>query len=233
MLNALISAMEASLVHFNLWAYNPLNRNDVGDDWNAESFSWYSEDNRKKALAAMSGAAAAVQAANPDVGARLLDVLVRPYAIATAGQPLSSTFERSTALFTHRFRDKPGRTDSDSGPPLDRVTEIFLPERIYGSTATGPKGVKWQLSPGGRYFFDHARQRLFIWFHDNDETIHYRKDITRRIDVWVHEADDPKFVMWTVFIGLVAMALFVLVNELSRHYTGHYWVDFPMLQYNA
>jgi hypothetical protein len=227
MLDALISAMEASLVHFNLWSYNPMNRNDVGDDWNAESFSWYSEDNRKRELAAMSGSEAAVQAQNPDVGGRLLDVLVRPYAIATSGQPLSSTYDRTNGFFSLRYREKPGCCDLDN-PPLERVTEIFLPTRIYG--ATGAAGVKWNLSQGGNAYFDSARQRLFVWFSDTDEIIHYRADITRRVDLWVSDATDPKGLGSFALMACAFLTLFVLLNELSRHFIGAYFVDLPQLQ---
>lgn len=76
MLDALMYALETNAVHFNLWNYNPANRDDVGDDWNAESFSWFSEDNRRKAIAAAPADQQAAMATDLDVGARLLDVLV-------------------------------------------------------------------------------------------------------------------------------------------------------------
>lgn len=76
MLDALMFALESNAVHFNLWNYNPANRDDVGDDWNAENFSWFSEDNRRRAIAAAPEDKQAVMATDPDVGARLLDVLV-------------------------------------------------------------------------------------------------------------------------------------------------------------
>ena len=34
--------MEANLLHFTLWNYNPLNDNTFGDYWNGEDFSIYS-----------------------------------------------------------------------------------------------------------------------------------------------------------------------------------------------
>ncbi|KAJ3048633.1 hypothetical protein HK097_010362 [Rhizophlyctis rosea] len=41
-LDAVINAMEASLVNFTLWNYNPHNDNEWGDHWNGEDFSIYS-----------------------------------------------------------------------------------------------------------------------------------------------------------------------------------------------
>ncbi|KNC98302.1 uncharacterized protein SPPG_06696 [Spizellomyces punctatus DAOM BR117] len=41
-LDAMINAMEASLVNFTLWNYNPHNDNIWGDHWNGEDFSIYS-----------------------------------------------------------------------------------------------------------------------------------------------------------------------------------------------
>ncbi|KAJ1537843.1 hypothetical protein HK405_014312, partial [Cladochytrium tenue] len=41
-LDACISAMEANLVNFTLWNYNPGNDNIFGDHWNGEDFSIYS-----------------------------------------------------------------------------------------------------------------------------------------------------------------------------------------------
>ncbi|KAJ3021061.1 hypothetical protein HKX48_009306 [Thoreauomyces humboldtii] len=41
-LDAMISAMEESLVNFTLWNYNPHNDNMWGDHWNGEDFSIYS-----------------------------------------------------------------------------------------------------------------------------------------------------------------------------------------------
>ena len=69
----------------SLWAYNPLNRDDTGDDvclqakpysaddqWNAENFSWYSSHNRDLAIKA----SGQEKSFNPNTGARLLDAIV-------------------------------------------------------------------------------------------------------------------------------------------------------------
>lgn len=230
-MDALISAMEASLVHFNLWAYNPLNRNDIGDDWNGESFSWFSEDKRQKELASLTGAEAAVQTQNPDVGGSLLDVVVRPYAVATAGTPVFTQYLRSTGLFTHRWRSMPRKSatpDGASQPPVSAVTEIFLPARIYGSKSLA--GLRWTASHGGFVYFDSHRQRLFVWFNDSDEVIAKGKEVARRIDVWVTEpvGDDNTYI-WIGLLFILAVAGFVALNELHGHFTGQYWVDLPLL----
>lgn len=228
MLDALISAMEASMVGFNLWAYNPYNRDDVGDNWNAESFSWFSESNRSKALDDMDGSQAALLSRDLDVGARLLSVIVRPYAVATAGTPLSSTFQRSTSLFTHRFRDQPGFIDIETKKvEPSKITEIFLPSRLYGGT--GPDTPKFNISPGGRSHWDKENQRLFVWFDDSDLVINRGTDVTRRIDVWVGEASDTNYTAIVLTMILFGMVGFVAINELMRHYWGTPMAQLPLL----
>jgi hypothetical protein len=44
MMDALLSGLEANLVHFTLWNYNPANTDRDGDEWNGENFSWFSAE---------------------------------------------------------------------------------------------------------------------------------------------------------------------------------------------
>ena len=44
-LDAVINGMEANMVNFTLWNYNPDNDNTYGDYWNGEDFSIFSTDN--------------------------------------------------------------------------------------------------------------------------------------------------------------------------------------------
>ncbi|GMK54726.1 hypothetical protein CspeluHIS016_0113120 [Cutaneotrichosporon spelunceum] len=223
MLDALMYALETNNVHFNLWNYNPSNRDELGDDWNAESFSWFSEENRQRAITAAPAEEQKAMTTDLDLGARLLDVLVRPYAIATAGTPLSTSFEPTTMLFSHRWTDMPQPTSPDA-PARSRLTEIFLPGRHYKEGQ-----VKWFASSGGRMHFDWERQRLWVWFDDTDESINRGKAVTRRVDLWVHDARDrAKPVEVLGLLIVVGGFCFFLANEWQRYTTGKPWVEMVM-----
>ncbi|WVR08558.1 hypothetical protein IAU60_005613 [Kwoniella sp. DSM 27419] len=177
MMDALISGIESANVGFNLWTYNPDNRDDIGDDWNAENFSWYSEDNRSKALKK------AEDSGDLDVGGRLLDVVVRPYAVALAGSPLSSTYDVDTAAFALRY-NSPIRTTKDD-PSIEEVTEIFLPRRMYKEGQ-----IYWTASIGGRVQFDWPNERMYVWFEDSAIPFDFGprgdgENRVRRVDIWV------------------------------------------------
>jgi hypothetical protein len=47
-LDAVISAMEANMLNYVLWNYNPHNSHHFGDRWNGEDFSIFSSNNRKE-----------------------------------------------------------------------------------------------------------------------------------------------------------------------------------------
>ena len=77
--NRTIEALEANLHHFTLWNYTSDNINDRGDRWNDEDLSIFSRD----------------QQDNPEdinSGGRALAAVLRPYPMATAGQPLEVVF---------------------------------------------------------------------------------------------------------------------------------------------
>ncbi|WWC65076.1 uncharacterized protein I303_107690 [Kwoniella dejecticola CBS 10117] len=206
MMDSLISAMESANVGFNLWTYNPANRDDIGDDWNAENFSWYSDHNRSLALTK------AEDSDDLDVGGRLLDVIVRPYAVATAGTPISSSYDYETAMFTHRYTS--AIRLSDESPSIEEATEIFLPRRVYTE-----KSVSFALSVGGKILFDWENQRCWVWFVDppNHKTLDYgprgNDEIeTRRIDIWVpSKAKQPS---WSAaqILGILIFTIVALMG---------------------
>lgn len=232
MMDALIAAMEASLASFSLWAYNPHNTDSAGDDWNSENFSWYSDATRHFEISsAADGEEKQAAAGSPDTGGRLLDVIVRPYAIATAGVPLSHKFQPDTGLFTYRFRDVPTPPSASATPAPERVTEIFLPKRVYGE-ALRTKQLKQFMSEGGHYRLDLARQRMFVWFDDDARAVKAGTERIRRVDLWVK--DPPEEVPVGIIVGvfiILAMSLFVLGSEVSRVKYGKAWVDLPLLAY--
>ncbi|KAL7422797.1 endo-1,4-beta-glucanase [Cryptotrichosporon argae] len=219
MMDALISAMEHAFVGFNLWTYNPANRDDIGDNWNAENFSWYSDDNRRKALALAGDKADS----DLDAGARLLDVIVRPYPIATAGTPTELSYDARSARLTYRFSSLPQAQPTPTAP---HVTEIFLPSRHFQ-----PGQFRYHVSANGRFMFDAARERMFVWFDDGPADVQRGKKMLRRVDVWVpaRETKDGwgQADAWMLVVLVIAAAF--VANEVRRHLTGQAWVDFNVM----
>ncbi|WWC98544.1 hypothetical protein V866_005436 [Kwoniella sp. B9012] len=196
MMDAMISALEGANVGFNLWTYNPDNRDDIGDDWNAENFSWYSDHNRSLALKKSEDTNIGEE--DLDAGGRLLDVVVRPYAIATAGTPLSSSYDAETALFTYRY-NSPIRVSTEQ-PSIEEVTEIFLPRQVYSEGQ-----VRFSLSLGGKIYFDWANHRCWVWFEESPH--HNFIDLgprgtaehkVRRVDIWAPNKAKSSQKGWTI-----------------------------------
>jgi len=136
-----ISAMEASRLSWTLWNYTADNNNLRGDLWNDEDLSVFSRDQQ--------GAEARRDPlAHLDEGGRALPALVRPYPVATAGEPLSMSYDYRRREFRFEFRHDPA---------LTAPTEIFVPRYAY------PKGCAVTVSDG-TYEVDAAGQRL-LWRH--------------------------------------------------------------------
>jgi hypothetical protein len=94
--------LEANLLHATLWNYTADNNNQWGDQWNEEDLSIFSLD----------------QQHDPDnihSGGRALQAVVRPYAVCTAGEPLSMKFDLKRRAFEFEFRHDVNveRTDRD------------------------------------------------------------------------------------------------------------------------
>lgn len=121
----------------------------------------------------------------------------RPYAIATAGTPLSIKFDYETSAYTYRFTS-PVRSPT-SEAPVSEVTELFLPSQHY----TEGK-FQHTISPGGQIRFDHAAQRAYIWFNDTEPTRGQNVKV-RRIDFYV-----PSRTKATGKLSNTQMAFFVL-----------------------
>ena len=119
------SAMEEHLLSCLLWNYTASNTNARGDGWNGEDLSIYSRD----------------QHTNPEdiySGGRGLAAIIRPYPIATAGEPQFLHFERKTRVFTYTYR--PDRT-------LDAPTVIFVPKLHYPQSYTVEGNVGVSFAP--------------------------------------------------------------------------------------
>lgn len=130
-------ALEANLLHATLWNYTPDNTNALGDLWNEEDLSIFSRD----------------QQTNPmdiNSGARAPSAFIRPYPLATAGEPLAFSFQMRSKRFKFHFL---------GDPEVTAPTEIYVPTYHYG------KGIKVTVSDG-TYDYQPEVQRLYYWPED-------------------------------------------------------------------
>ncbi|KAI0672041.1 glycoside hydrolase [Trametes maxima] len=199
MMDALLTALERSLIGFTLWNYNPDNDDHTGDDWNGENFSWFSQ---KRALPP-SWLDRAQTSPTLDNGGRVLKAVVRPYPAKTAGIPLRFEYEMNTGEFTYewivpedassaaaaaderRVARASVRDPPRAGHPALRSnkTEIFVPSQL----AHGRKLVVRGLKPEDKHTYDEAHQTLVIVAHDNAPgTVH-------RVVVGVDPLPKPAF----------------------------------------
>jgi len=133
-----LRALEENLHHFTLWNYTADNTNTRGDMWNNEDLSIFSQDQRE----------------DPDdinSGGRALEAVIRPYPIATAGEPLEIKFNFKNKEFVFRFRHDP----IVNGP-----SEIFVPLYQY------PNGCLVKVSDG-EYELNREKQVL-VYQHSPD-----------------------------------------------------------------
>ena len=97
-----------------LWNYNPLNYDTLGDDWNGENFSWFSE---RRALPTLLNYTQ--ESPTLDNRARILETVVRPYPAKTAGIPLRFKYEVSCRKFVFERENDTNRklAKGANGPP--------------------------------------------------------------------------------------------------------------------
>ena len=147
-LNNSMTALEANRLSWTLWNYTGDNNNLRGDLWNDEDLSVFSRDQQ--------GADARRDPlSHLDEGGRALPALVRPYPLATAGEPLSVHYDLKSRQFDFEFRHDAAVT---------APTEIFVPRLAY------PCGYAVTVSDG-TYEMDVEGQRL-TWRHGADLAVH-------------------------------------------------------------
>ncbi|KAI0356759.1 glycoside hydrolase [Trametes cingulata] len=225
MMDAMITALERSLVGFTLWNYNPDNDDHRGDDWNGENFSWFSQ---KRALPS-NWLDHSQTSPTLDNGGRILRAVVRPYPAKTAGIPLRFEYEMNTGEFSFEWvvpENAPSaNADADAqraarasvrDPPLKTYrTEIFVPSQL----AHGRKLVVKGLKPEDKYAYDEARQTLTIVPHDNAPgTVH-------RITVGVDPLPKPAFEVndfWSDY-GFQVLSVAVFVSSFVLFYAVSYF----------
>jgi len=138
----ILHAMDANLLNYTLWTYNAGNDNTWGDHWNLEDFSIFSLDQR-------------TDPTNINSGGRALEAIVRPYPMATAGEPLRIAFHIEQRIFEFDFRHDPS---------IGQPTEIFVPEFQY------PWGYAVEVSDGT--FERDAQNQLLIFRHTTEKKTH-------------------------------------------------------------
>jgi len=129
-------AMDSNLLSYTLWNYTPDNDNVRGDQWNGEDLSIFSRDQQD-------------DLSNIDSGGRALAAVIRPYARATAGEPLRMEFDCPRRVWMYEFRHDPAvRVD----------TEIFVPHYQY------PDGCDVWVSDG-EYELRESEQLLYYRYN--------------------------------------------------------------------
>ncbi|MEL6272863.1 MAG: cellulase family glycosylhydrolase, partial [Chloroflexota bacterium] len=108
-LTMMYNAMDENLLNCTIWNYTPDNSNEHGDNWNEEDLSIFSRSQQS-------------DAADINSGARALEAFVRPYAVATAGEPLRMTFDAKTKTFTYVWK---------LDPTISKPTIIYVPKVHY------------------------------------------------------------------------------------------------------
>jgi hypothetical protein len=174
-----LQALEANLLNFTLWNYTADNGNARGDGWNGEDLSIFSRD----------------QQTNPqDIhsGGRALKAVLRPYARATAGQPLRMSYDFHTGVFEFVFKHDPNLTEP---------TEFYIPSYQY------PQGYEVTVSDG-TYEIDTQHQRL-IYRHSERDMPHFI-----RVAPSVPRPQDPTPTLRRFLIG--AVVLWLLWRLLRR-----------------
>jgi len=100
-----LRALEENLHHYTLWNYTADNTNTRGDMWNDEDLSIFSRDQQE-------------DPENINSGGRALEAVVRPYPLATAGEPLKIRLDIKKKEFEFIFRHDPA---------VQEPTVIFVP----------------------------------------------------------------------------------------------------------
>jgi hypothetical protein len=126
-------AIDKNLLHALIWNYTADNTHAEGDGWNGEDLSVYSEGQ-----------------------GRALQGWLRPYPMATAGEPLEFNWDRKRGRFWYRFRAE---------GEIPASTEIFAPPECFGtkpnieirSGASAPSGSAGEGNPTATYVPEKGR----------------------------------------------------------------------------
>jgi hypothetical protein len=124
-------AVDANLLHSTIWNYTTDNTNKSGDGWNDEDLSIFSEG-KERAIAGWK----------------------RPYPMATAGIPISFSWDREKGIFDYRFK-----ADNSISAP----TVIYIPPEF---------GVNALINTTLRHEYRREEQRLLLYNDGKEGEIH-------------------------------------------------------------
>lgn len=171
-MDAIMSALErVQVTGIALWNFNPLNTVQLGDSWNGEDFSIFSQSIRERdspTSASSSPEQSFYQKPALDFwfrGGRVLDAVVRPYACRVAGSIVKSRFSLATKVYTLHFRTPSLHVITSSPQPhLDATlinrTEIYVP--LFH---VSPNFEPLISVSDGKFEYFKEHQTLFYW-HD-------------------------------------------------------------------
>jgi len=137
-----LQVMDDTLLNYTIWNYTADNTNARGDQWNDEDLSIFSRDQQN-------------DPGDINSGGRALAAVVRPYARATAGEPLRMHFDIRKKVFEFEFRHD---------PQVSTPTEFFIPNFQY------PNGYRVEVTDG-TYMIDLPNQ-LLTYKHTAGQEIH-------------------------------------------------------------
>lgn len=214
---------------FRLWNYCPFNTDSHGDFWNGENFSWFSE----QCLSSLALRDLDQKNEELDQGARLLSVIVRPYAAKVAGIPLRTEYEVNTGCWEFEWANRKGASGGSeltaspevARPPLElstplvaRETEIFLPLLITkgrkilvdysSSSSSGLSAARCAWT------YDADRQTFFVTTEDETPGAVHRVRLT--FDPPLKRRFPWPFVETTMLWGGVLSLLSVIAWLLAR-----------------
>ncbi len=110
-LDLMYNSMDALFLNCTQWNYNAHDRNDlrIGDGWNQEDCSIFSEDQR-------------INKSDINSGARAIYAFLRPFARTVQGRPLDLSFNRKTGVFKLIY---------EADASIKAPTEVFVPALQY------------------------------------------------------------------------------------------------------
>jgi hypothetical protein len=140
-----LRALEENLLSYTIWNYSPDNDHAHGDQWNDEDLSIFSRDDQKNP-------------ADIHSGGRALEAILRPYPIATAGEPISLAFDIRTKVLEFIFKPDPS---------LAAPTELYVPQYQY------PRGFLVE-APHARIESIPEAQKVKVWVTQPLDTFRLR-----------------------------------------------------------
>jgi hypothetical protein len=130
------NAIDEARLHAAIWNYSAAHSPEGGDGWNGEDTSIVTQGPGGQALG------------------RAMGGWLRPYPMATAGLPLSYSWDRKRGIFSFRYRADPG---------IKAPTEIFAPPACFG-----PRPETKAEAAGDLRIEGGAGGDMVLVYHDGD-----------------------------------------------------------------